>query len=539
MTEQQPLDGQKKQRKKLPIGIQTFREMREENHYYVDKTATACQLVNEGKYYFLSRPRRFGKSLFLDTLKELFEGNEPLFKGLAAEQAWDWSKQHPVIRVSFAEGVLHSVEALQQRILETLDHEAKINGLSYATDSIVGRFIELIRHCQQQSGQKVVILIDEYDKPILDNLTHSDQARAMRDELRNFYSVIKGQDALLRFVFLTGVSKFSKVSLFSGLNNLNDITLDARYSAICGYTDMDLDTIFAPEVIGLDRVKIRDWYNGYNWGGTSVYNPFDLLLLFQKRDFRPYWFETGTPTFLIRVLSERGVFTPDLEHWQANEELLSRFDVEDISTEALLFQTGYLTLHNIEEIITGYWVYTLGYPNREVEASLNRALLPALGIPPQASLHSGLKLLKALQAGEPAQLESQLKALFAAIPHDWHRKNPIANYEGYYASVFYSHFAALGLDISVEDSCSSGRVDMTIHHAGQHYLFEFKVMEQLPEGKALQQIIDKGYADKYRHLNQPIHLIGVEFSKTERQIVGFNLQEISQKDNQEVSGDQP
>ncbi|MBE0506729.1 MAG: ATP-binding protein [Marinospirillum sp.] len=509
--------------KKLPIGIQTFREMREDNHYYVDKTAIAFRLVQEGKYYFLSRPRRFGKSLFLDTLKELFEGNKPLFKGLAAEQQWDWSKKYPVIRLSFGSGVLHSPEALEQMIIEQLNDHAERLSVTFQHESLSGRFSELIRRASEQHQARAVVLIDEYDKPILDNLHQPEQARAMRDGLRNLYSVLKDSDAYLRFVFLTGVSKFSKVSLFSGLNNLNDITMDARYSDICGYTDADLDTTFAPELPGLDRVKIRDWYNGYNWGGTSVYNPFDLLLLFQKRDFRPYWFETGTPTFLIQLLSERGVFTPNLEQWQANEELLSRFDVEDISTEALLFQTGYLTLHKIDQPITGYWVYTLGYPNREVEASLNRALLPALGVPSQASLNSGLNVLKALQVGDAAQLEVHLKALFEAIPHDWHRKNPIAGYEGYYASVFYSHFAALGLDITVEDSCRSGRVDMTVHHADQHWLFEFKVVDKQSEGKALVQIQQKGYAEKYRVAGQTVHLIGVEFSRAERQIVGFEV----------------
>ena len=514
-------------RKKLPIGIQTFAKIREGEYYYVDKTPMACQLADTSGYYFLSRPRRFGKSLFLDTLKELFEGNQALFHGLAAEQQWDWSKKHPVIRISFGSGVLPSPEALEQVIAEQLNDHAERLGVVFQHDSLSGRFSELIRKASEQQQAKTVVLIDEYDKPILDNLHQPEQARAMRDGLRNLYSVLKDSDAHLRFVFLTGVSKFSKVSLFSGLNNLNDITLDARYSDICGYTDADLDRVFAPELQGLDRAKIRDWYNGYNWGGTSVYNPFDLLLLFQKRDFRPYWFETGTPTFLIQVLSKRGVFTPNLEQWQANEELLSRFDVEDISTEALLFQTGYLTLSKIEEVITGYWVYTLGYPNREVEGSLNRALLPALGVPPQASLKSGLSLIQALKSGDTASMEAHLKALFASIPHDWHRKNPIANYEGYYASVFYSHFAALGLDILVEDSCSSGRVDMTVKFNGRIYLFEFKVVDQVSEGKALQQIKDQGYADKYRHLNQPIHLVGVEFSRAERELVKFETQDLN------------
>ena len=316
-------------RKKLPIGIQTFREIREDNCYYVDKTGMAVDLVQTGKAYFLSRPRRFGKSLFLDTLKELFEGHRALFTGLAAEPVWDWSKKFPVIRVSFSDGVLQSRAELDQRIHDLLRINRERLGLSLPpglpeTD-LAGCFADLIRQAHQTSGQRAVVLIDEYDKPILDNITDPAIATEMREGLKNLYSVLKGSDEHLKFVFLTGVSKFSKVSLFSGLNNLTDITLDAPYSALCGYTDADVDTVFAPELPGLDRQQIRDWYNGYNWLGTSVYNPFDLLLLFRSREFRPYWFETGTPTFLIKLLTERQFFTPDLARLQSSMALLSAF----------------------------------------------------------------------------------------------------------------------------------------------------------------------------------------------------------------------
>jgi hypothetical protein len=233
-------------RKKLPIGIQTFRDIREGGYYYVDKTAFAHRLATTGKYYFLSRPRRFGKSLFLDTLAELFAGNEPLFRGLYCHDKWDWSKKHPVIRISFAEGRLESREQLDERIRELLDNHQRSLGIHCEHRSIPGCFGELIERATQKYGQRAVVLVDEYDKPILDNLTDPDVARAMREGLRNLYSVIKGQDAHIQFAFLTGVSKFSKVSIFSGLNNLNDITVDAAYSAICGYTEADLDTVFTP-----------------------------------------------------------------------------------------------------------------------------------------------------------------------------------------------------------------------------------------------------------------------------------------------------
>ena len=353
-----------------------------------------------------------------------------------------------------------------------------------------------------------MVLIDEYDKPILDNITNSAIALEMREGLKNLYSVLKGSDEQLKFVFLTGVSKFSKVSLFSGLNNLTDITLDAQFSALCGYTDADVDTVFAPELPGLDREEIRQWYNGYNWLGTSVYNPFDLLLLFRSREFRPYWFETGTPTFLIKLLEQRQQFTPDLGRIVAPEALLSTFDVDNISVEALLFQAGYLTIASAWRI-PGRLELTLKYPNLEVQASLNDSLLQSLtgglAVPgPQIS-----QLYRLLQAKDPVALKDLFHAFYATIPHDWYRKNELANFEGYYASIFYSYFAALGLDIRLEDTTNKGRIDMAVLFEGQVYLFEFKVVELTPEGRALQQIKDKGYADKYRARGEPIHLIGV------------------------------
>ena len=511
-------------RKKLPIGIQTFREIREDDCYYVDKTGMAVDLVQTGKAYFLSRPRRFGKSLFLDTLKELFEGHRALFTGLAAEPVWDWDTKHPVIRVSFSDGVLQSRAQLDQRIEEIFQDNERRLGLQSEHLSIGGRFADLIRQAHEATGQRAVVLIDEYDKPILDNIDHRAIATEMREGLKNLYSVLKGSDEHLKFVFLTGVSKFSKVSLFSGLNNLTDITLDAPYSALCGYTDADVDTVFAPELPGLDRQQIRDWYNGYNWLGTSVYNPFDLLLLFRSREFRPYWFETGTPTFLIKLLTERQFFTPDLARLQSSMALLSAFDVDCIEPEALLFQAGYLTVLERTEPITGQWVYTLGYPNREVKASLNAALLGGLGAPERSSFAVRLKLIELLKSADLPALKELFHAFYASIPHQWYTQNTIAQYEGYYASVFYSYFAALGLEIALEDSTNQGRIDMTVLFANQVFLFEFKVVESSPSGSALQQLKDRAYADKYRSRGEPIHLIGVEFSKARRNIVGFGVE---------------
>ena len=511
------------QRKKLPIGIQTFSEIREDNHYYVDKTQLALDLIDNGKHYFLSRPRRFGKSLFIDTLKELFEGNEPLFQGLAAEKQWDWSVKYPVIRISFGSGNFSIEGNLQQQLEEQLAEFEKTVGLKPDSTSCSGRFKELIKHVTQQTGQPAVILIDEYDKPILDAINEPDIAKENRDFLRGFYGTIKDYDAHIKFSFLTGVSKFSKVSLFSGLNNLYDITLDPRYSTICGYTDQDIDTVFSVELEGLDRDQVRKWYNGYNWLGEGVYNPFDILQLFKTRVFKNYWFETGTPTFLVDLIRERQISTPNLNNLTSDDELLSSFEIENITIEALMFQSGYLTIRSVENI-EGNNFYELGYPNLEVYQSLNNSVLKQLVYDGGSQVKQRIQLSRLLRANDFEGLKTLFHGFFASIPHHWYSKNEIQNYEGYYASVFYSYFAALGLDVTVEDCTNLGRIDMTLRFNEQVYIFEFKGVAIVPEGNALQQIKDKAYADKYRHLKQVIHLVGVEFSKVDRNIVGFEVE---------------
>ena len=510
-------------RKKLPIGIQTFAKLRDDGHYYVDKTGYAVELAQSGNCYFLSRPRRFGKSLFLDTLKQMFEGKRSLFHGLVADERWDWSRTHPVIRISLGGGVLKNRAALDERLGELLQDNQDRLGLSCTHTSLSGRFSQLIAQAHAQTGQTAVVLVDEYDKPILDNITDSAVALDMREGLKDIYSVLKDADEHLRFVFITGVSKFSKVSLFSGLNHLEDITLDPRYSAICGYTDADVDTVFAPELPGLDREEIRRWYNGYNWLGEGVYNPFDLLLLFDRREFKPYWFETGTPTFLVKLLAKAETFTPDIGRLVATETLLSTFDVDNIPPEALMFQAGYLTIDHVWRI-PGRMEVTLKYPNLEVQASLNDSLLQYLvGNPSTPGPHIG-RLYRLLQAQDFTGLKTLFQAFFASIPHDWYRNSPIAQFEGYWASIFYSHFAALGLDIRLEDTTNKGRIDMAVLFNAQVFVFEFKVVELVPQGRALQQIKDMGYADKYRDRGEPIHLVGVEFSKNDRNIVGFEVE---------------
>jgi hypothetical protein len=520
------------ERKKLPIGIQTFAKIREEQCYYVDKTPFVAKLASEGGYYFLSRPRRFGKSLFLDTLAEAFAANRALFTGLYLENHWDWERRHPVVRISFAEGRLERRADLDRRIRGILRENAeRLQVRLDDLDDISGSFGQLITRAAEKHQRQTVVLIDEYDKPILDNLTDPDTARAMREGLRNLYSVLKGRDADLRFVFLTGVSKFSKVSLFSGLNNLNDITVDERYATICGYTEDDLDTVFAPEFTAaakegraLDRDAVHTWYNGYRWGsGESVYNPFDVLLLFDKREFRAWWFETATPTFLIDWLSRHHFFTPRLERLYADDALLSAFDVEAIAPEALLWQTGYVTITRVHRSEEGV-EYELGLPNREVRVALNRALVR--GLVPELPHAPSFALTAMLKEGDAHGLGEHMRSLFAGIPADWYRKNPMARYEGYFASVFYSHLAGLGVMTIPERVCTPGRLDLVVIAGPVVWIFEFKVIDgDAPTGEALRQIQERNYAAAYRGKAavERVVEVGVEFSKVRRQIVGWEV----------------
>ncbi len=387
------------------------------------------------------------------------------------------------------------------------------------------RLRHLIEALHGNTGQRAAVLVDEYDKPILDALEVPEVAHANRDFLRGLYAVVKDCDAHIRFSFITGVSKFSKVNLFSGLNNLRDITLNPGYSSICGYTDEDLDAVFAPELADLDRDEIRDWYNGYSWRGDDrVYNPHDILLLFDTREFAAHWFETGTPAFLVDTLFERRVSALSLDNMVSSGELLSTFDVGDMPTEALLFQTGYLTITGVEPR-AGEMFYRLGYPNREVRQSLNRSLANRMTGDASMRVAHSARLYDLLLANDFDGLRALFHAFFAGIPHQWYTNNDIAQYEGFYASVFYSYFAGLGLDVTVEDSTSLGRLDMAVRFNGNVYLFEFKVVELALEGAAMMQLKRQRYADKYRNLGEPIHLVAVEFSRETRNLAAFDVEQ--------------
>jgi len=501
--------------KKLPIGIQSLSNIRSDNYVYIDKTKEALELIENGKYYFLSRPRRFGKSLFLDTLSSIFESKQELFKDLYIYDKYDWAKTYPVIKIDFGNQKAKTEEELKTFILHRLSDIAKRYGVELKRDIYYEAFKELITKLKEKTNSQVVVLVDEYDKPILDNIENLPLAKEFREILKGFYTIIKGADEDLKFAFLTGVSKFAKTSIFSGLNNLDDISLDKRYSTICGYTQKDVEESFEEYLEDVDMEEVKRWYNGYSWLGESVYNPFDILLFLSKgKEFRAYWFETGTPTFLIKLIEEKGYYLPNLESCIVGDSLVNSFEIEDIKIESILFQSGYLTIKNSQR--TGAkTTYTLKIPNMEVQSSFADSLIPLL-TKEDAQTTRQIAIYNALLCADLETFKTTITSLFASIPYNNYTKNKIENYEGYYASVIYAYLASLGIDMIAEDTTNKGRIDLALKLQNYIYILEFKVDRKENEPKALQQIKDKNYADKYKSENKEIWLVGVEFDSVSR-----------------------
>ncbi len=510
---------------KLPIGIQTFSDIREDNYLYVDKTGHALDLIESGRYYFLSRPRRFGKSLFISTLQAIFEGRKELFQGLYIEDKWDWSIKYPVIKISFA-GVARTVADMKQDVHNILRANQKRLGIECSqTEDIGGCFQELIEQSFEKYKQKVVILVDEYDKLILDNIDQIEMAQEAREILKDLYTTIKDSDEFIKFAFLTGVSKFAKVSIFSGLNNLKDITLDSQNSTICGYTQNDLESILGDHLYNADMEKVKEWYNGYNFNGESVYNPFDVLLFIDSGFiFNNYWFATGTPTFLIKLIREQNSFIPELENLRVPATLLDSFDIENIRIEPILFQAGYLTIDKVIELEFGGFEYHLRLPNKEVALSFNDILIQYLTNATQYTVTKSA-LYTALKNGQIEQLKEVLISLFASIPYNNYVNNTISSYEGYFASVIYVYFASLGLSITAEDVTNRGRIDLTIRLGDNIFILEFKV-DDSGQKNALQQIKEKNYQQKYLSQGKNIYLIGIDFSSEKKNLTCFEWEQV-------------
>lgn len=512
--------------KQLPIGISTLEKIRAEDYSYADKTHHVAKLASSGgRYYFMSRPRRFGKSLLLDTIKQAFLGRKDLFKGLYLEHNWDWDVTYPVIHFDFGTSSgYNSQETLLDIIWQTMRNSAKTYQVELNEKVTYGSsFQQLIRDIADKHQQQVVILVDECDKPILDNITNLDIAIELREMLKGLYVCIKSNDAYLKFVLLTGVSKFSKVSLFSGLNILDDISLTKKYADICGYTQSELESEFAEHLAdgSVDKQELKTWYNGYNFAGSEeqkVYNPFDILLFFSKDyEYRSYWFETATPTFLVKLLQSKHYFIPNLEKVTVSDNQLASFDIDNIPLLTLLFQTGYLTIK--KSVKRGQQLaYELSYPNYEVKHSLNDALA-VIGSNLENKEQVINQLYAAIQDNIWDDFKTVLSSHFASIPHDWYRKNEIANYEGFYASIVYSYLAALGYELIAEDVTNHGKIDLTLIMPDKILIFEFKLIKNGTAKEAIEQIKAKGYPDKYHAENKPIHLIGISFDPDTKSVV--------------------
>jgi hypothetical protein len=509
--------------KLLPIGIQTFRDIIEGGFYYVDKTHFIPKLTS--KYYFLSRPRRFGKSLFLDTLKEAFSGKKELFKGLYLYDNWDWEKRYPIIKFDLSQAYPDTEENLKESINSFLEDIAKKYQIKLSKRLMPLKFQELIQKLYEKYNQKVVVLIDEYDKPILDVIEDIEKARRNRDILKKFFEILKPSDPYLKLVFLTGVSRFSKVSIFSGLNQLNDITVDRNFSTICGYTQSELESVFEDRLKDFDREKVKEWYNGYNWLGERVYNPFDILLLFDKKMFKPYWFETGTPTFLIKMFLKNKYYLPELEKLEVGDEILSNLDVDNIRVENLLFQAGYLTIKDFKTKGNKN-LYTLSFPNLEVKMSFNDFFLGYVVENISLKDKTEIGLIDTFEIKQVEKLKDILRRFFASIPHDWYRKNDIDSYEGFYASIVYALFNGAGLNVIAEDNTNKGQIDLSVFNQDSVYIIEFKVVEEKEEYNALKQIKEKKYYEKYIGKYQEIYQIGIEFSKQDKNIVSFEWEKV-------------
>jgi len=519
--------------KKLPLGIQTFSKIIEGNYIYIDKTREILDLINGGQYFFLSRPRRFGKSLLLSTLKEIFSGNKELFAGLYIYDKIQW-ETYPVIHLDFSLIPRDTDKRLKQGLIDKLRDTALRYNIELLRKDYDTSFNELIGRLSEKFNKKAVILIDEYDKPIIDHITDREKANKNREILRDFYTMLKGSDEYIKFVLLTGVSKFSKVSIFSGLNNLMDITLDNRFSTMLGITEEELLKYFPENIRELsikDEVTeerilkdIKYWYNGYSWDGVNfLYNPFSLLNLFATQKFGNFWFKTGTPTFLMNLLREYKIEIPEIENVTVSEYILDSYDIEDLDINSLLLQTGYLTIKEIikhNRLIT----YKLSYPNFEVKESLiNYILADFLNtqVPVIQPLH--IRMADALKNDNLEEFSKLIKSLMAGIPSKLHLKR-----EAYYQSVFYMILSLMGVRIDLELLTDKGIVDGVIEFLDKIYVVEFKYgksgskMNKLLDD-AIKQIKERKYYEKYLKTEKSIILLGAGFIGKS---IGFKIEKL-------------
>ncbi len=506
---------------KLPIGIQDFRKIREGDYLYVDKTQYIHELALQGGYYFLSRPRRFGKSLLVSTFKELFEGSKELFEGLWIEDHWDWEKTNPVLHIPFS-SLGYKDLGLERALHRHLDKIIEAKGFDVEEESLSQKFEELLKAFAQTEG-RVVLLIDEYDKPIIDYLGKEiEQAKENQQILKNFYSVIKDSDPYIRMVFITGVSKFSRVSIFSDLNNLDDLSLqDHRSNTMLGYTQEELEHFFSEHIaftapkLQLSKQELTDeirrWYNGYSWNGADfVYNPFSVLNFFTKRVFMNYWFKTATPTFLINLIRKEVYY--DFDDVKVGDVAFDSFDIEHLDIITLLFQTGYLTIKKYD---ANRELYTLGYPNREVKKSMLEYLVHAFSNTSATQVRAyAFEVADALEQEDFTKVREIFNILLYSLPYQLHQET-----EKFYHAIVHLFFKYMDLDVHSEVNTARGRADTIVIFDDKIYCFEFKLNRSAQE--ALEQLKNRGYADKYRDTGKKIILLGVNFSTERREVDEF------------------
>jgi Predicted AAA-ATPase/PD-(D/E)XK nuclease superfamily len=507
----------------LPIGQQYFRDIRENNNLYIDKTQLLYDLcIQKSKQYFLSRPRRFGKSLTVDTISELFQGNKTLFEGLWIADKWDWSQTYPVIRLSLddighEDGLTEALQRTMHEIAETFELELKQKTPSQL-------FKELIQKVARKSRKSVVILIDEYDRPIVDYIDPFDYQKAIahRDILKDFFGILKSASNYIRFMLITGVTKFARVSIFSTLNHLKDLTLNPNCAGLCGYTQAELEHYFADylETMPSDTLQwLKFWYNGYSWDGkTFLYNPFSILNFFDTGVYDDYWFETGTPTFLVKLLSKR--FEYQLEEKEVSDSILSNFVLEsqeNLDVDSLLLQTGYLTIKQVlQESPAHERTFILKHPNQEVKQAFNRFLLSEYTHTRVTELHH-LQIARALAQNDVPRVIEKLNHLIQSIPD----QNYVKHEEKFFHSIIHLIFTMVGTDVHAELHSPMGRMDTVVITKTHIFLFEFKVGQSAEV--ALQYIKDKRYADRLRYRALPIIGVGVSFLTTIKGIADYKI----------------
>ena len=504
-----------------PIGIQNFEKVRKDGYLYVDKTALIHQLVTTGSYYFLSRPRRFGKSLLISTLQAYFEGKKELFSGLAMERLEQKWTVHPVFHLDLNIEKYGSVESLENILNNHLSRWEQLYGSDESEKSLSLRFAGVIRRACERTGERVVILVDEYDKPLLQSIGNKEVQTELRNALKPFYGVLKTMDGCIRFAMLTGVTKFGKVSVFSDLNNLMDITMDRRYTEICGISEQELQTCFKEDIEELAlrkqttaadlAEKLRLRYDGYHFSPDTggMYNPFSVLNTFARMEFGSYWFETGTPTYLVELLRNNDYKLEEVNGKEVGIETLSGVDAVDTDPIPVIFQSGYLTIKDYDP---EFDLYTLGYPNKEVEEGFIKFLVPFYS--PIQESNSGFHIrnfVKEVRTGDIDGFFTRLRSFFSDTTYELVRQQEL-----HYSNVLYIVFRLMGFHTQVEYHTSNGRIDLVLQTADYIYVMEFKLSGTAEE--ALQQINDKGYALPFAKDPRTLYKIGVSFSSETRNI---------------------